>query len=106
MRMYMYSSNCYENRIYEQLHEKTCFLHNAKTKAQISCAVTMQLISAFVFTTYIVQSLYFLNLKIQAYNNNLWLYSLICVGMVGNPEDRFSHNSAHIIEVKSPHEKI
>ena len=34
-----------------------------KTKAQISCAVTTQLISTFDFTTQIVQSLYFLNLS-------------------------------------------
>ena len=35
------------NRI--MIHEKTIFLHMQKTKAQISCAVTAQLISAFVF---------------------------------------------------------
>ena len=38
----------------------------AKPKAQISCAVTAQLISAFVFATGIVQSLVFLNPKFQA----------------------------------------
>ena len=38
---------------FEQLHEKTCFFAYAKTKAQISCTVTAQLISAFVFATYI-----------------------------------------------------
>ena len=32
-------------------------------KAQISCAVTAELISAFVFATWTVQSLYFLNPK-------------------------------------------
>ena len=31
---------------YESCHEKTYFLHVQKTKAQISCVVTMQLISA------------------------------------------------------------
>ena len=35
-------------------------------KAQISCAVTAQLISAFVFAEQIVQSLFFLNPKFQA----------------------------------------
>ena len=35
----------------------------AKTKAQISFAVTAKLISAFVFATRIVQPLYFLNTK-------------------------------------------
>ena len=37
----------------------------AKTKTQISCAVTVQ-ISAFVFATRIIQSLLFLNPKFQA----------------------------------------
>ena len=36
-----------------------------KPKAQISCAVTAQLISAFVFSTWIVQFLFLLNLKFQ-----------------------------------------
>ena len=30
----------------------------AKTKAQISCAVTVQLINSFVYTTWIVQNVY------------------------------------------------
>ena len=38
----------------------------AKTKTQISCAVTAQLISVFVFATRIVQSLFFVNPKFQA----------------------------------------
>ena len=38
-----------------------------KTKAQISCAVTAQLISAFVFTTRLVLSLFCLNPKFQAF---------------------------------------
>ena len=38
----------------------------AKTKTQISLAVTAKLISAFVFATRIVQSLYFLNTKFHA----------------------------------------
>ena len=38
----------------------------AKTKAQISFAVTAKLISAFVFATRIVQFLFFLNPKLQA----------------------------------------
>ena len=51
------------------------FLAYEKTKAQISCTVTAQLISAFVFATWIVQSLYFLNPKFQASSYLLWLYS-------------------------------
>ena len=40
----------------------------AKTKAQISFAVTAKLISAFVFATRIVQFLFFLNPKFQAFS--------------------------------------
>ena len=42
-------------------------------------AVTAQLISAFVFATWIVQSLFYLNPECQASNHLLWLYSLVCV---------------------------
>ena len=68
----------------------------AKTKTQISCAVTAQLISAFVFAIQIVQSLYYLNLKFQASSHLLWLLSLVCVGPGWKPEDLFSHNEAHL----------
>ena len=57
----------------------------AKTKTQISCAVTAQLISAFVFATQIVQSPYFLNPKFQASSHLLWLYSPVCVGAGRKP---------------------
>ena len=52
----------------------------AKTKSQISCAVTGQLISAFAFATGIVESLFFLDPKFQASSHRLWLYSPDCVG--------------------------
>ena len=52
--------------ITEPRSEKTQRFAYAKTKTQISCAVTAQLISAFVFATWIVQHLYFLNPKFQA----------------------------------------
>ena len=64
----------------------------AKTKTQISFAVTAKLISDFVFAIRIVQSFYFLNPKFQVSSDLLWLHSPVCVG---NPEDRFSHNEAH-----------
>ena len=51
----------------------------AKTKTQISFAVSAKLISAFVIATWIVQSLYYLNPKFQASRHLLWLYSLVCV---------------------------
>ena len=38
-------------KIYEPRHEQICNSVYAKTKAQISCAVTAQLISAFIFAT-------------------------------------------------------
>ena len=61
----------------------------AKTKAQ--------LISDFVFTARIVQSLFFLNPKSQAFS----FFFCDCTGrlmsdLVGNPEDRFSRVAAHI----------
>ena len=81
----------------------------AKTKAQISFAVT------FVFVTRTVQSIYS---KFQAYSHLLWLRSPVGIGpsrkpkrpvfltmrliaryvsdLVRNPKDRFSHNEAHI----------
>ena len=46
---------------------------------------------------YTVQSLYFLNMKLQASSHLVWSYSLVCVEPGRNPEDRFSHNEAHII---------
>ena len=52
----------------------------AKTKMQISFAVTVKLISAFVFATQIVQSLYYLNPKFQASSHLMWLYSVVCAG--------------------------
>ena len=55
------------------------FYAYAKTKMQISCAVTTQLISAFVFATRIEQSLLFLNPKFQASSHFLRLCRLVCV---------------------------
>ena len=59
---------------------KPFFFAYAKTKTQISFAVTAKLINAFVFATRIVQSLYFLNPKFQASSHLLWLYRPVCVG--------------------------
>ena len=42
-------------------------------------------ITAFVFTIRIVQSLYFLNPKLQASSHLLWLYSPVCVGTGRKP---------------------
>ena len=51
----------------------------AKTKAQISFAVTAKLFSTVVFATRIVQFLFFLNPKFPASSNLLCLYSSVCV---------------------------
>ena len=51
----------------------------AKPKAQISCAVTAQLISAFVFATGIVQFLFYLLPKFQASSVLLLLYRPVYV---------------------------
>ena len=61
------------------LYENQLFAY-AKTKTQISFAVTAKLISAFVFAIRIVQFLYYLNPKFQASSHLLWPHSLVCVG--------------------------
>ena len=82
------------------------FFAYAKTKTKISFAVTAKLISAFVFATQIVQSLYYLHPKFQASSHLLCLYSLVCVGPGGNPEDGFSHNEARLArKVKAKKQK-
>ena len=50
-----------------------------------------------IFATRIVQSLYFLNPKLHASSHLLWLYSWFVSDLVGNPEDQFFHNEAHMI---------
>ena len=84
--------------LYEPHREKTGFLHYAKTKTQISFAVTAKLISAFVFATRIVQSLYMylLNPKFQASMHFCDCTARFVWDLVGNPEDGFSRNEAHI----------
>ena len=60
-------------------------------------AVKAKLISAFVFATRIVQSLYFLNPKFQVSSHLLWLYSPVCIGPGRKPRKRFSQNEAQMI---------
>ena len=64
----------------EPHREKNRFFAYAKTKTQISLAVTAKLISVFVFAIWIVQYLYYLNPKFQASSYPLWLHSPVCVG--------------------------
>ena len=69
---------------YEPSHEKNGFFHVRKQRlrsaSRLSFAVTAKLISAFVFATWIVHSLIFLNPKFQASSHLLWLYSPVCFG--------------------------
>ena len=73
----------------EPRYEKTGFFAYAITKTQISFAVTAKLISTFVFAIRIVQSLYYLNPKIQASSHLLWLFSPVCVGPGRKPRRPF-----------------
>ena len=77
------------------MRKPTVFAY-AKTKTRISFAVTANLMSAFVFSTWIVQYLYFLNPKFQASTHLQWLYSLVCVRPGQNPHFCFSNVAAHI----------
>ena len=79
---------------------KTVFFTYAKTKTHISCTLTAQLISAFVFTIRIVRSLYYINPKFQASSHLLWLYRPVGAGYSRKPEDRFSHNEVHVSTIK------
>ena len=69
---------------------------NAKTKAQISCAVTAQLISAFVFATQIVHYIQSFKLLAIFCDCIAWFVS----DLVGNPNCWFSHAQAHILKTK------
>ena len=87
--------------------KKTAFLHTCicknngayqlpgnGTADQLRSAVTVQLISTFVFALKIVQYmyimyLYFLHTIFQAFSHLLWLCRLVCVDLVQNPETDF-----------------
>ena len=62
-----------------------------KTKAQISCVVTVKLIGAFVLATKIVQSVFLLNPKFQASNHLL----CVCVGPGRKPQRQIFHDTAY-----------
>ena len=72
---------------------KLFFFAYAKTKTQISFAVTAKLISTFVFATYILQALYF-------HIRNFKPLAILCgctAQFMSDLVDRFSHNEAHIM---------
>ena len=68
-----------------------------------SCAVTAQLICAFVFAAQIVQFLFYLHPKFQASSHFLWLYSLVCVRPVQKLHCWFSHEAAHMLKILMVH---
>ena len=77
-------------------HEKTRILPMQKTNAQISCAITAQLISAFIFASRIVKSIFFLMPKFQASSLFLWLLRLVCVRADWIPQRPvFSRRGSH-----------
>ena len=78
---------------------KPAFYIYAKPKAQISGAVTVQLINAFVFATQnlIVQFIYSLNPNFQPLNFFCGCTARFVLDLVRNPEDRFSHDTAHFM---------
>ena len=61
---------------------------------QISFTVTAKLIRVFVFATLIAQSLYFLNTYFKPLAILCGCTARFLSDLVGNPEDRFSHNEA------------
>ena len=71
--------------INEPPHGKTNNLQKAKTKTQISFAVT---------ATRIVQFLFYFNPKFQASSSFLRLYRSVCVGPGRKPHCWFSHELA------------
>ena len=75
--------------------KKTLFFAYAKTKTQISCVVTAQLICAFVFAIRNPSTTVIRNFKPLAIF--FGCTALFVLDLVGNPEDRFSHNEAHLV---------
>ena len=70
-----------------------------ENKAADQFAVTAKLISAFVFTTPIVQSLFFPDPNFLASSYLLWLYRLVCVRSGQKPRRPvFLHCDSNILE--------
>ena len=83
----------------EASSEKICFLNMRKHRRRSGIA---QLISAFVFATYIVQSILFLNPKFQVCTSHLLLLSSpVCVGPGRNLECRFTRDAVRQISNKA-----
>ena len=68
-------------------------------KVHISCVVTMQLTRAFVFVTFIVQYLYFLDLKFCSLTIFSGCSAQFVADLIRNPKDRFSCDSADMSNI-------
>ena len=75
-------------------HGKANNLHRQKQRRR--SASRLKLISAFVYATWIVHFLSYLNPKFQASSSFLCLYRPVCVGPVRKPHCWFSHEAAQI----------
>ena len=62
----------------EPRHVKSGNLHMRNQRQR--SAADWQLIHVFVFATWLVRSLFYLNSKFQASSNLLWLFRRVCVG--------------------------
>ena len=74
----------------------------AKTKVQISFAVTAKMISAFVFATQIVQCLLYIQPKFYDSSFLPWVYRPVCVGP-GRKSRRsvFSCRGSYVTDIQS-----
>ena len=79
---------------YEWHHEETV-MHMRKQRRR-SALVTTKLISTFVFATWIIRFLYFLDPEFQTSSHLLWQYSPVLIRSGQKPECWFSHDAAHI----------
>ena len=77
--------------------ENQC-LHMRKQRRRSALQELSSWISTFVFTTWILQFLYFLNPKFPASSHLLYLYILVCVGPVREPHCWFSHDAGHYLD--------
>ena len=87
---------------------KTTICSYAKTKTKISCVVTAQLISITVFTTLIVQSLFFTIPLLKSKNSKLLVCFCDCTGwfvsdLAVNPDYWFSSKCSYGIAIRSMH---
>ena len=65
-------------------------------------SASQKLMGAFVFATWIVQFLYFLNPKFPFSSHLLCMYSSVCVRPNWKPHRWFSHETAHFMNQKWP----